>query len=234
MKVTYIFHSGFLMETPQSYYIFDYYKGALPPLRPDKPAVVFSSHGHGDHYNPEIFQMLKDMGMQHILGVLSKDIPTKKYPADTQIIKVHGRREYALPGGESLETLISTDEGVAFVLDTGFGVIYHAGDLNDWTWEGESDSSNRQMRGSYRSHIDSLKGKTIDYAFLPLDPRQEKHYADGMAYFLSVVSPRAVFPMHYWQQPDVINRFLSEYPQYKGIVNNTEEYLGGTTCSSLK
>ena len=31
MKVTYIFHSGFLMETPQSYYIFDYYKGALPP-----------------------------------------------------------------------------------------------------------------------------------------------------------------------------------------------------------
>ena len=30
MKITYINHSGFLIETRDCYYIFDYYKGELP------------------------------------------------------------------------------------------------------------------------------------------------------------------------------------------------------------
>ena len=32
MKVTYINHSGFLIETRDCYYIFDYYKGELSHL----------------------------------------------------------------------------------------------------------------------------------------------------------------------------------------------------------
>ena len=32
MKITYINHSGFLIETKDCYYIFDYYKGELPQL----------------------------------------------------------------------------------------------------------------------------------------------------------------------------------------------------------
>ena len=39
MKVFYILHSGFLIETEKSYYLFDYYRGALPAL---KGAYVFS------------------------------------------------------------------------------------------------------------------------------------------------------------------------------------------------
>ena len=225
MKITYIYHSGFLIETPACYYLFDYYKGALPPLKFDKPILVFASHSHRDHYNPEIFPMLKHMGMEKITAVLAKDIPSRKYPTemDSQnIVKVTFHQTYALPGNTTLETLHSTDAGVAFLVQCPEGPIYHAGDLNDWTWSGESDQYNRQMTGSYRHEIDMLQDRQIDVAFLPLDPRQEEHYAKGMLYFLKKVKVKQVYPMHYWEQPEVISRFLKEHPDYENIVQDTE------------
>ena len=41
MKITYINHSGFLIETRDCYYIFDYYKGELPYLDKEKEVIVF-------------------------------------------------------------------------------------------------------------------------------------------------------------------------------------------------
>ena len=57
MNITYIHHSGFLVETDRFYYLFDYEKGALPEMDAAKPVLVLSSHGHGDHYNPEVFSL---------------------------------------------------------------------------------------------------------------------------------------------------------------------------------
>ena len=42
MKITYINHSGFLVETRDCYYIFDYYKGELPNLDKEKEVIVFA------------------------------------------------------------------------------------------------------------------------------------------------------------------------------------------------
>ncbi len=223
MQIHYIFHSGFLAETASGYYLFDYYQGRLPLLDTGKPITVFSSHGHGDHYNPQIFPILKALGMGDIYAVLSKDIAPRKHPADIPVLRADANRTYTLPQGEQLETLRSTDQGVAFLLATREGLVYHAGDLNDWTWAGEDEQENRRMRANYRQEIDQLKGRCIDVAFLPLDPRQEEHYADGLAYFLATVGPARAYPMHYWQQPGVIRQFLQEYPQYQGIVQYTEQ-----------
>lgn len=60
IRVTYIYHSGFCVETESSYYIFDYYKGELPALNRQKSVYVFSSHFHEDHYNPKVFGLLKE------------------------------------------------------------------------------------------------------------------------------------------------------------------------------
>ena len=58
MTLTYIFHSGFVLETEQSILIFDYWLdpgNVVPPfLQKDKPVSVFSSHFHEDHFNREI------------------------------------------------------------------------------------------------------------------------------------------------------------------------------------
>lgn len=227
MQVRHIYHSGFLLETGKSYYLFDYYRGELPQLDADKPIVVFGSHGHRDHYNPEVFSLLRAMGMKDVFAVLAEDIAEKKYPDDVDVLKACVNKTYDLPHGERLETLRSTDSGVAFVLAFGAGTVYHAGDLNDWTWEGEPDDDNNRMRENYRREIDKLSDRRIDVAFVPLDPRQEAHYADGMLYFLSAVDAKRVYPMHYWKKSGVIERFLTEHPQYRDIVQHLGKSSGG-------
>ena len=56
MKITFIAHSAFLVEWDKFYTLFDYvyerdYTGTLPPLDPQKPLLVFSSHSHEDHFD---------------------------------------------------------------------------------------------------------------------------------------------------------------------------------------
>lgn len=225
MKITYINHSGFLVETKDCYYIFDYYKGDLPALDKSKSVVVLCSHFHQDHFNPKIFEILNSMDMKY-QAVLAKDISKSKYPADTKITTVYHDKSYVLDNGTVINTLLSTDSGVAFIVKTSEGTIYHAGDLNDWYWVGEPDQDNKQMTARYRAEIDKLKNTDIDVAFVPLDPRQESHYADGMLYFLKNINCDTVYPMHYWNQPDIINKFISDYPEYKAIIKNTESTKG--------
>ena len=60
MRLTYIFHSGFAIETDRCILIFDYWmdpEGIVPQLlKTEKPVYVFSSHFHEDHFNREIFR----------------------------------------------------------------------------------------------------------------------------------------------------------------------------------
>ena len=68
MNVTYIDHSGFFLETEQASFLFDYYKGEIPPINKDKPLLVFVSHGHEDHYNPAVFELVhKYPSVQYII-----------------------------------------------------------------------------------------------------------------------------------------------------------------------
>lgn len=62
MQVTYIDHSGFMVESGSCYYIFDYYKGELPKLDKDKEVIVFCSHFHQDHLIRRFFKSLKIWG----------------------------------------------------------------------------------------------------------------------------------------------------------------------------
>ncbi|MBQ3104630.1 MAG: MBL fold metallo-hydrolase [Lachnospiraceae bacterium] len=234
MQVTYIHHSGFLVETEVCYFLFDYHRGELPPLKPGKPVCVFISHRHPDHCNLRIFSILRERNTEHITAVLSKDILTAGRKDDRQevlrqiqgaeLLSVTFHQEYHPLPGITVKTLLSTDEGVAFLLTCSEGTVYHAGDLNDWVWEEETEQYNRQMTGSYRHEIDLLKGTKIDIAFLPLDPRQEKDYARGILYFLKHIPVQKVYPMHYWEQPAIIRQFLAQYPAYEGIVQMTESH----------
>lgn len=223
MKITYIHHSGFLVETDSCYYLFDYEKGGLPRMDVTKPIFVLSSHGHHDHYNSEIFSILKNCGMQNIYAILSDDI---KVPENVNVLQVSPGNEYHLCIGQTLTTFESTDVGVAFLIEDQGKIIYHAGDLNDWVWEGESDFYNEQMTQAYRKQIELLSEKLgnreIDVAFVVLDPRQEKDYDKGMCYFLKHIPTKDVYPMHYWGNPDIIDVFLKEHPKYQFQIKKTE------------
>ena len=222
MKITYLHHSGFSVELERCVLIFDYFEKGLTRL-PDKPALVFASHAHHDHYDPGVFSLVRP-----VLAILSKDVPRRRRPEEIEVLPVAADQTYDLPFGIHLKTLRSTDAGVAFYLQTPEGSIYHAGDLNEWVWAGESPQYNRQMIGNYRREIDKLRGEPVDCAFVPLDPRQEEDYARGLLYVLKTLAPKHVFPMHYWEKPQIIDRFLREYPQYKDYVNYTERFKEGT------
>ena len=223
MTTTHIHHSCFLVETAICYYLFDYEKGTLPAMDVTKPIFVLSSHAHHDHYNAEIFRMLRERGMQRIYAVLSSDIPA---PAGVDVMQVSPNREYQLCLGQKLTTFRSTDVGVAFLIEDKGEIFYHAGDLNDWVWEGESDFYNEQMTADYREQINllakHLNGRTKDAAFVVLDPRQEKHYDRGLCYFLEHISAAKVYPMHYWGKPEVMDTFIREHEEYREYIGKTE------------
>lgn len=54
MKVTFIEHSGFMVEMEQNVLLFDYYQGEIPSFDGSKTLYVFASHSHADHYDSAI------------------------------------------------------------------------------------------------------------------------------------------------------------------------------------
>ncbi len=78
MKITYIKHSGYLLESDQALLLFDFWKGTLPPLAPEKDLFVFVSHRHEDHFNPKIFNLAVSHPKIHF--ILSDDIWQNKVP----------------------------------------------------------------------------------------------------------------------------------------------------------
>lgn len=80
MTLTYIFHSGFVLEAERCILVFDYW---MDPARvmsrvlaSKKPIYVFSSHFHEDHFTRKILDWRKSH--ENITYVLSKDIMKRR------------------------------------------------------------------------------------------------------------------------------------------------------------
>lgn len=95
-------------------------------------------------------------------------------------------------------TLRSTDAGVAFYVASNGVSLFHAGDLNDWEWDGAGDLINGRVRRAFRHEIKSFR-KTNKRGFFPMDPKLMEYQFKGFDYFLQNTSAEFVFPMHMWQ-----------------------------------
>lgn len=204
MRVTYLGHSGFLAELEDAYLLFDYYKGELPVTDPDKKMFVFASHVHYDHYNPQIFALRERFTRSAF--ILSSDIQAEE---DEDVTFVRPNEEHEIMGLR-ISTLRSTDVGVAFLVHYKGKTIYHAGDLNWWHWEGESQAYNTKMRRAYQSEINKLQKERINVAFVPVDPRLGEQYCWGLDCFMKRTQTERVFPMHFWDNYDIFERLMLE------------------------
>lgn len=216
MRVTFIGHSGFIVELDRKYLLFDYFQGELPVLSQEKPLYIFVSHKHQDHFNPRIFQLAGQY--PKVSYILSYDIKLKpfnisKWKAEDinqdQLLSVRANETTFLQDVE-ITTYKSTDEGVAFLITTEGKCLYHGGDLNWWHWKEEDKQSNNHMAANYKREIDKMTDLSIDIAFLPLDPRQEEDYWLGMDYMLKTAKVNTAFPMHMWNDYSVIDRFKQD------------------------
>lgn len=232
MKITYIHHSSFSIELDHVTMLFDYYEGPLPKFDRSRPLVVFSSHFHGDHFAPVIFDLAE--GREDIQYVLSKDINKKKVPERLldKVMFVKAGEKYTLHSGINektaegkepepdgaameIETFKSTDEGVAFWISCEGKEIYHAGDLNNWWWEGEDKAWNHNMAANYAREMEKMAGRTADAAFIPLDPRLEQWFYLGMKEFMEKADAKAVIPMHFWKDYSIIEK-MRQHPSSEG------------------
>lgn len=220
MKITYIHHSSFSVEFPDIVFLFDYYAGELPEFPEEKEIYVFASHKHHDHFDLSVLSLaLKYPGIHFILSrdikmnrayLKKKQVPEEAIDRISYIGK-NAVCEYKTDKGPlKVETLTSTDEGVAFLLEYDGISLYHAGDLNWWTWIGETEKEYKDMERRFRLEMEKLKGKHFDVAFVPLDPRQEERYWWGFDAFMRTAGADIVFPMHFWKDYSVIDRLLAE------------------------
>lgn len=234
MTITYIAHSGFLIEWDHFYTLFDWWKGELPPLRKDKPLLVFASHSHEDHFDKQIFTLLDQYPLTRF--ILSHDIrlATRRWEKLGMTGEIFSRvtsmRADSIlateAGGAPLtvRTIQSTDVGVAFLLSAEGKLVYHAGDLNWWHWVDEGKMYCNNMAANYRRSIAKLAAAVrdesadcgcapiIDVAMAPLDPRLENAYDRGIAYLLEQIPVRLLFPMHIWEKYAWIERYCREHP----------------------
>ncbi len=207
VKVTFIGHSCYFIELEEHCLLFDYFQGDVPET--GKPLYVFASHSHDDHFSPRVFSLGGQSEKRAF--ILSDDISPKTVPEDVKdLVLFVSPHRTCETGGVKIATLKSTDAGVAFLVQCEGKLLYHAGDLNCWVWDGAPRFQNDLMEDQYRRELDLLAGKDIDAAFVPLDPRQGDNFDLGMRYFFQAARAKHVFPMHMWGDYSVVPLFKSD------------------------
>lgn len=208
-KVTFLAHSGFSVSAGQHYLLFDYFRGQFPGrlAKEHKYSIAFASHCHGDHYNKKIFALSDyNPGTRY---VLSDDISTKK---DNVISMKPGDIHKA--SDIEIYAFGSTDLGVSFGVICEGLKIFHAGDLNLWTWKKESTPE--EIAKAYEMFDIELNQIPLvfdefDIAFFPVDPRMRANYYEGALMFLDKIKIKNFFPMHFWNKFKAAKDFQKKY-----------------------
>ena len=217
-KIYYIYHSGFAIKTKNHFLIFDYYKEpiekhdtsqqsrVLSPenIRDLKNVFVFSSHSHGDHFNPSILEWENYNG--NIQYVFSKDIKTDKNKSNYSFLE---EGEEKLFNNIYVKAYGSTDIGISFLVKVDGLTIFHAGDLNWWHWKEDSLEEKALAESSFKDNIEKLQAeKSIDIAFFPVDPRLQEFYYIGGEYFAKKINPKLLIPMHFGDEATITKEFV--------------------------
>ena len=236
MTLTYIFHSGFVLETEKSILILDYWldlHGVVPPfLKKDKPVYVFASHFHEDHFNNKIFEWKQQRG--NITYILSKDIlrhrRANKEDADVWLAKGGTWSD----GTVSVWATGSTDSGVSWIVETEGRRIFHAGDLNNWyarflsekesgkiihSEEMDEDIDPIAHEKQYLGELKDIRKITdsFDVVMFPIDGRIGNGYTLGGRQFIERFKVSLFVPMHFVASGFKSAWRMKEFTDQKGI-----------------
>lgn len=221
LKITYIRHDCFLLETGQLSAVFDYYnfdsaaEEELPyflqRIPKEKPLYVIVSHHHKDHFTPRIFGWSRKFANIHY--IISNDThriakhyftadsrysgPLRTAPESVTVLK---------PGEEYSDNLLtvrafsSTDIGNSYALHTAERTVFHAGDLNAWIWRDEStDEEVAEAMQGFEKVLADLSAYTdrFDIAMFPVDARIGTGFFTGAATFVRKFTIGIFIPMHF-------------------------------------
>lgn len=217
MKLTYIYHSCYVLEADGFAIVFDYYRdsGESPVegyihdevLKRKGRLYVFSSHSHPDHFNRDILSWKQEK--TDIIYLLSADILQEgKAPKEAAVYLDKG--DTYEDGTIYVKAFGSTDIGVSFLLETGGKRLFHAGDLNNWHWVDESTTQEvEEAESAYLSELELIAKTTdhLDLAMFPVDPRLGSQYMRGAEQFISRIQTDILAPMHFGRAYDKVAAF---------------------------
>ena len=78
------------------------------------------------------------------------------------------------------------------------------------------------METDFKRYIEPLRGRRIDLALAPLDPRLEGAADWGVRYLLELAQVERLIPMHQWEDYRPTASLLRAYPQWAGTVLSVE------------
>ncbi|MDD3243366.1 MAG: MBL fold metallo-hydrolase [Eubacteriales bacterium] len=186
-ELTFIGHSGVLCRGGDAALLFDYFTGKLPTRAFEQAdrGWVFVSHAHADHYQERI------RALPHARFVFSQDVDA---PADAHLAPGQLWQD----GDVTVRAFGSTDAGVSFLVALPGLSLFHAGDLNLWSWKDESTPKEiAQATQDFHRALEPLRGIPVDIACFPWDRRMGTDYDEGLLEYVQAVSPRYLLPIHF-------------------------------------
>lgn len=180
ISITYIHHNCFVLDTPDRTYLFDYPGEAhLPDGAADqvrravagRDLVVFISHGHDDHMNDHLD--LVTATAASVCHVISDDVAELRpgaMPArgDTLVVEPDARYGF---GSMDVQTLMSNDLGVAYLVEDGGVRFYYGGDLAEWIWPATPLREAEFTRAFFSRAMERVRDFRPHVAFSNTDPR---------------------------------------------------------------
>ena len=223
MKLTYIYHSGYAIESETFTIIIDFYKDLsgldiiLQLLeKKDKPIYVLSSHSHYDHFVPDILKWKETR--QDITYIFSYDILDNGMASENDAIYLN-KLDVFQDNILAIKAYGSTDLGISFLIKGGGKTIFHAGDLNNWHWSEESTEDEiKEAENYYLSELDIIAKDVehINLAMFPVDPRLGKDYMKGAQQFVDTIRTDIFVPMHFGGAYAKANAF-GEYAELRNV-----------------
>ncbi len=224
MIITYLFNSGFAIQSDMDLLVFDYFKdtaigerclknGVITEslLKNQRNVYVFASHSHMDHFNKVIFDWQKYNPNTYYF--LSSDIEKSAKKAGIKNVCLLAPMQSAEVEDIGVYAFGSTDIGVSFMVEYEGKKIFHAGDLNYWHWKDESSESYvLQSKDDFMHELETIQKKTgfFDIAFFPVDSRMGTDFYDGALLFLQKFETGLFIPMHFFQDHHAVEKFVRD------------------------
>lgn len=223
MRLTYIYHSGFVVEAEGFSILIDYFKDTDTDLarafvcgeRCSGTLYILSSHFHPDHFNPDVLKWKAEK--DDIKYIFSKDI-LKRRRAKAEDAFYMKKGDVYQDEHLTIRAFGSTDVGISFLIETQGKKIFHAGDLNNWHWKDESTPQEvAETEGNYLKELDIIAKYTqaMDVVMFPVDPRLGTDFMRGAQQFIDRIKTGVFVPMHFWERPVEVMAF-APYAESKG------------------
>lgn len=219
LKVTYVYHSCFLIRKNNVMFIFDvpsnellsdeHIEFILDSIR-EKDVYIFISHGHRDHFNMKILNFISSA--KNVSYIISEDVIVKHglyifSGIDKYLVVAKPNQTYNLNDYEVV-TFESTDLGVAYLIKINDDYVYYSGDLALWVWDHFPKLFREAIEERFFRELSKICKYNIKLAFIAIDPRV-KNWA-GALDFIEAIKPEYVVPMHLLGHVGLIEGFQKD------------------------